>query len=72
MFLLQLRADFEMDKQAAVSRAMGSNQRDTDKIRRQMEERCKEQYGEDIKKLMQKHKSEISSTKKKQWVSIAF
>ncbi|ELU10691.1 hypothetical protein CAPTEDRAFT_169629 [Capitella teleta] len=63
----RLRADFELDKQAAVSRAMGSTQRDTDKVRRQMEERCKEQFGEDLKKVIQKHKSEVSSTKKKQW-----
>jgi len=41
-------------------------------MRQMTEERCKEQYVEEIKKVTQKHKSEISATKKKQWVSMAF
>ena len=66
----QLQKDFEEDKQQAVSRAMSNVQREVDRARRQAEERCKEQYMEEMKKLAQKHKAEISSAKKKQWVSI--
>ena len=65
----QLQKDFEEDKQQAVSRVMGTLQREVDRVRRQTEERCKQEYMEEMKKLAQKHKAEISSTKKKQWVS---
>lgn len=68
-FCLQLRKDFEEDQQQAVSRAVAASQRDLERVRRQTEEKVKEQYMEELKKLAQKHKSEISQTKKKQWVS---
>jgi len=66
---LQLRKDFEEDKQLAVSRALAQAQRDVENTCRQTEERCKEELAEEAKKVVQKHKAEISSTKKKQWVS---
>ena len=47
---------------------MSNMQREVDRVRRQTEERVKEQYMEELKKLGQKHKTEISQTKKKQWV----
>jgi len=65
---LQLRKDYEDDKQRAVSRALAQAQRDADSTRRQTEERCKDELAEEIKKVVQKHKAEISATKKKQWV----
>ena len=65
---LQLRKDFEEDKQRTVSSALAQAQRDADSARRQMEERCKEEFAEELKKVVQKHKTEISATKKKQWV----
>ena len=52
-----------------MSRASAILQRDVDRTRRQTEERCKEQYLEEMKKVAQKHKTEVSAAKKKQWVS---
>jgi len=66
---LQLRKDFEDDKQNAVTHALTQAQRDVDSARRQTEDRCKEELAEELKKVVQKHKTEISATKKKQWVS---
>ena len=66
---LQLCKDFEEDKQQAISRALTQAQCDVDTVRRQTEERCKDELAEEIKKVVQKHKAEISATKKKQWVS---
>lgn len=66
--VLQLQKDFGEDKQQAVARAMSNVQREVERARRQAEERCKEQYMEEMKKLAQKHKTEISAAKKKQWV----
>ncbi len=66
----QLQKDFEEDKQQAVSRAMSSVQREVDRTRRKTEDRVKEEYMEEMKQLAAKHKSEISATKKKQWVSL--
>ena len=65
----QLRKDFEEDKQAAVGRAVANVQRETERVRRQTEERCREQYMEEMRKLSAKHKADISAAKKKQWVS---
>ena len=65
---LQLRKDFEEDKQRAVSRAVANAQSDVDSARRQTEERCKNEFAEEMKKVVQKHKTETSATKKKQWV----
>ena len=65
----QLQKDFEEDKQQAVTRAMDKLQTELDKVRRQTEDKCREQYKDEMKKLAQKHKETISQTKKKQWVS---
>jgi len=65
---LQLRKDFEDDKERAVSRALAQAQRDMENARRQTEERCKDELADEVKKAVQKHKAEISATKKKQWV----
>ncbi len=67
--MFQLRRDFEEDKSQAVSRSRSNVQRELEQGRRSTEERCKEQYLEEVKKLAQKHKAEVSATKKKQWVS---
>ena len=64
----QLKKDFEEDKQAAVARAMTNVTREIEKARKATEEKCKEQYMEEMKKLATKHKEAISMTKKKQWV----
>ena len=64
----QLKKDFEEDKQAAVARAMTNVQREIEKARKAAEEKCKEQYMEEMKKLATKQKEAISLTKKKQWV----
>ncbi len=67
---LQLRKDFEEDKQQAVSRAMSSLQREVDRAKKATEDRCKDQHKDEVKKLQQKHLSELSMCKKKQWVSV--
>lgn len=69
MFFWQLKKDFEEDKQAAVARTMTNMQREIEKARKLQEDKCKEQYMEEMKKLAAKHKEVISQTKKKQWVS---
>jgi len=63
-----LRKDFENDKQQAISRTLAQAQRDVESARRTTEERCKEELADEVKKVVQKHKAEISATKKKQWV----
>lgn len=68
---MQLKKDFEEDKQAAVARAMTNVSREIEKARKAAEEKCKEQYMEEMKKLATKHKEAISATKKKQWVCLA-
>ena len=69
MWYFKLQREFEVDKQQAVQRAMGNQQKELDRIRQKTEEACRTQYMEEMKKLAQKHKTEISATKKKQWVS---
>ena len=49
---------------------MDKLQTELDKVRRQTEDKCREQYKDEMKKLAQKHKETISQTKKKQWVSV--
>ena len=66
--VLQLRVDFEGDKEQAIACAMTGADRDVDRARRMTEDQLKEAHAEEIKKLTQKHKAEISTTKKKQWV----
>lgn len=50
---------------------MTNIQREIEKARKTTEEKCKEQYMEEMKKLANKHKEAISATKKRQWVSCA-
>ena len=66
---MQLQKDFEDDKQQAVARALSNMQREIERVRRQTTERSKEQCMDEMKKLAQKHKENISYIKKKQWVS---
>jgi ABC-type Zn uptake system ZnuABC Zn-binding protein ZnuA len=68
--LFQLQKDFEQDKQQAVSRAINNIQRETDRLRKKTEEEIRAKYMEEMKKLAQKHKEQISTTKKKQWVGM--
>jgi len=63
-----LRKDFEDDKQRGISRAVAQAQRDIEAARKQTEDKCKEDFVEEMKKVTQKHKAEVSATKKKQWV----
>ena len=64
-----MRKDFEDDKQKAVSRAVAQAQSDIEAMRKQVEDKCKEDFTAEMKRISQKHKAEISATKKKQWVS---
>ena len=50
---------------------MANVQRETERVRRQTEERCREQYMEEMRKLSAKHKTDISAAKKKQWVGLS-
>ena len=52
-----------------MARAMTNVSREIEKARKAAEEKFKEQYMEEMKKLATKHKEAISQTKKKQWVS---
>lgn len=45
-------------------------QGEMDRKCKQVKEKCKEEFVEEIKKLATQHKQLISQTKKKQWVSI--
>ncbi|XP_074659018.1 zinc finger MYND domain-containing protein 11-like isoform X2 [Tubulanus polymorphus] len=44
-----------------------ATQPDLERVRRMTEEQCRAEYMEQMKKLAQKHKDELSATKKKQW-----
>jgi len=61
----RLKGDQKDDKEKLLKEQ--AERREVDRVRRQTEERCKQEYMEEMKKLAQKHKAEISSTKKKQW-----
>ncbi|ESP01788.1 hypothetical protein LOTGIDRAFT_225154 [Lottia gigantea] len=63
----KLLKSFEEDKQQAVSRTMANTKTEIERIRKQTEEKCKEKFMEEMKKLATKHKEAISQTKKKQW-----
>ena len=66
---LQLRADFELDKGKAVSRALANVQRETERARRQAGERSGDELRDEMARLAAKHRSDVSASKKKQWVS---
>lgn len=67
--LLQLRSEMEEEKRQAVSKAVANMQGEMDRKCKQVKEKCKEEFVEEIKKLAAQHKQLISQTKKKQWVS---
>lgn len=69
-FSLQLRSEMEEEKRQAVSKAVANMQGEMDRKCKQVKEKCKEEFVEEIKKLATQHKQLISQTKKKQWVSL--
>lgn len=69
-FLRQLRTEMEEEKRQAVNKAVANAQGEMDRKCKQVKEKCKEEFLEEIKKLAGQHKQLISQTKKKQWVSV--
>lgn len=65
----QLRSEMEEEKRQAVNKAVANMQGEMDRKCKQVKEKCKEEFVEEIKKLAAQHKQLISQTKKKQWVS---
>ncbi|BFZ01943.1 hypothetical protein BsWGS_04982 [Bradybaena similaris] len=63
----QLQEDFGKDKQQAVERTLASMKMEVEKARKAGEDRAREQYMEEMKKLAAKHKDTISQVKKRQW-----
>lgn len=62
----------EEEKRQAVNKAVANMQTECDRKAKQVKEKCKEEFLEEIKKLASQHKQLISQTKKKQWVSTAY
>lgn len=60
----------EEEKRQAVNKAVANAQGEMDRKCKQVKEKCKEEFLEEIKKLAGQHKQLISQTKKKQWVSV--
>lgn len=60
----------EEEKRQAVNKAVANMQGEMDRKCKQVKEKCKEEFVEEIKKLATQHKQLISQTKKKQWVNI--
>lgn len=52
-----------------MERTLASMKQEVEKARKAGEEKAREQYMEEMKKLATKHKEAISQAKKKQWVS---
>uniref|UniRef100_A0A2D4I0M3 MYND-type domain-containing protein n=3 Tax=Micrurus TaxID=8634 RepID=A0A2D4I0M3_MICLE len=63
----QLRSEMEEEKRQAVNRAIANMQTECDRKTKQVKEKCKEEFLEEVKKLASQHKQLISQTKKKQW-----
>lgn len=59
----------EEEKRQAVNKAVANMQGEVDRKCKQVKDKCKEEFVEEIKKLAAQHKQLISQTKKKQWVS---
>ncbi|XP_048366457.1 activin receptor type-2B [Sphaerodactylus townsendi] len=57
----------EEEKRQAVNKAIANMQTECDRKTKQVKEKCKEEFLEEIKKLASQHKQLISQTKKKQW-----
>uniref|UniRef100_A0A2D4LNN2 MYND-type domain-containing protein n=1 Tax=Micrurus spixii TaxID=129469 RepID=A0A2D4LNN2_9SAUR len=62
-----LRSEMEEEKRQAVNRAIANMQTECDRKTKQVKEKCKEEFLEEVKKLASQHKQLISQTKKKQW-----
>lgn len=69
LLLSQLRTDMEEEKRQAVNKAVANMQTECDRKTKQVKEKCKEEFLEEVKKIASQHKQLISQTKKKQWVS---
>uniref|UniRef100_A0A8C9HFD6 Zinc finger MYND domain-containing protein 11 n=1 Tax=Piliocolobus tephrosceles TaxID=591936 RepID=A0A8C9HFD6_9PRIM len=69
VFSFQLRSEMEEEKRQAVNKAVANMQGEMDRKCKQVKEKCKEEFVEEIKKLATQHKQLISQTKKKQWVN---
>lgn len=65
----QLRTEMEEEKRQAVNKAIANMQTECERKTKQVKEKCKEEFLEEVKKLASQHKQLISQTKKKQWVS---
>ncbi|XP_063308324.1 zinc finger MYND domain-containing protein 11 isoform X4 [Pelobates fuscus] len=63
----ELRIEMEEEKRQAVNKAVANAQAEMDRKCKQVKEKCKEEFVEEIKKLAAQHKQLISQTKKKQW-----
>nr|XP_009943455.1 PREDICTED: zinc finger MYND domain-containing protein 11 isoform X3 [Opisthocomus hoazin] len=63
----KLRTEMEEEKRQAVNKAVANAQGEMDRKCKQVKEKCKEEFLEEIKKLAGQHKQLISQTKKKQW-----
>lgn len=59
----------EEEKRQAVTKAVANMQTECDRKTKQVKEKCKEEFLEEVKKIASQHKQLISQTKKKQWVS---
>lgn len=59
----------EEEKRQAVSKAVANMQAESDRKAKQVKEKCKEEFLEEVKKIASQHKQLVSQTKKKQWVS---
>ena len=49
-------------------RTVANSKKEVEKVRKATEEKMKEEFFEEMKKVQQKHKIETSAIKKKQWV----
>ena len=51
---------------------MTSNAHNSEIARQQAEKECREQFDEEMKRVLQKHATDVSTIKKKQWVGFKF
>lgn len=52
-----------------MQRALSNSARNSELSRQQAEKECREQFEEEMKRVLQKHAADVSAVKKKQWVS---
>lgn len=58
----------EEEKRQAVSKAVANIQAEMERKNKQVKDKCKEEFLEEMKKMAAQHKQLTSQTKKKQWV----